>query len=131
MPARERGDRRLGVERVRAAVDEQADALVGDLVAPVGDALFPAEPGARLLAPGLVAAGDRDEPRLERRRRAAGCAPSAREWASPMKAYPSMATPMTRARQRPDAASLRRVTVSSVTAASRIAPVTMYFVAAL
>ena len=79
-------DRRLGVERVRAPVHEQPDALVRHLLAPVGDALAPAEPCARPLAGVAVAPAERDE--LAARAAASSCrvAASARECASPMKA---------------------------------------------
>src|SRR5262249_38799812 len=62
------GDRRLGVQRGRAAVVEQADALVRYDVAPVGR---PALEAVALRGRGdglLVPSGDRDEPGHERRR---------------------------------------------------------------
>ena len=56
-----RGDRRLGVQVVRAAVVEQLDVGVGDELVPVGH--VPLEPVAArgLRDRRLVAAGDRDE----------------------------------------------------------------------
>ena len=63
-----RGDRRLGVERVRAAVVEQADRRVADDVAPVGRPALVPVPLGRAGDGLLVPAGDRDEPRHERRR---------------------------------------------------------------
>ena len=62
------GDRRLGVDGVRPAVVEQADRRVGDDVVPVGRPALVAVPlggGSHGL---LVPAGDRDQPRPERRR---------------------------------------------------------------
>ena len=61
------GDRRLGMERVRAAVVEQPDALVGDEIAPVGGGVVPAVPDCRLPDRLLVATRDPDQQRLERR----------------------------------------------------------------
>ena len=63
-----RGDRRLGVQRVRAAVVEEPDPLVGDELAPVGRRVLVAVALRRLADRLLVAARDADEPRLERRR---------------------------------------------------------------
>ena len=61
-------DRGLGVERVRAEVVEESDLRVGDDVPPVRRPALEAVP-ARCLADGvLVAAGDGDQPRHERRR---------------------------------------------------------------
>ena len=127
----QRRDRRLGVERVRAAVDEQADALVGDLLAPVGHALLPAEPGASLLALGLVATRDRDEPRLERRVELPRGAERARVGIAHEGVPEHRDADDGRASTAQTRRVCRRLTVSSVTAASRIAPVTMYFVEAL
>ena len=62
------GDRRLGVQRVRAAVVEEADRRVGDDVAPVGRPALVAVPRRGVGDRRLVAAGDGDEPRLQRRR---------------------------------------------------------------
>jgi hypothetical protein len=69
MLARLRGrNRRLGVQRVRAAVVEQADPVVLDQLTPVARRILVAVP-ARGLLDGLgVAARDPDELRLERRR---------------------------------------------------------------
>jgi hypothetical protein len=63
------GDRRLGVHRVRRAVVEEPDALVGDEVAPVGRPALVAVPPGGLGDGRAVAARDRDEPWHERRRR--------------------------------------------------------------
>ena len=62
-----RRDRRLGVQRVGAAVVEQADRRVGDEVAPVGRPALVAELGGDRRDRVLVASGHRDEPRLQRR----------------------------------------------------------------
>ena len=59
-------DRRLGVERVRAAVVEEPDSLVGDEVPPVAGRILPAVTSGGLLDRVRVAARDADEPRLER-----------------------------------------------------------------
>src|SRR5205085_4348619 len=64
-----RGDRRLGVQRVRAAVVEQADAVVGDQVAPVRRRVVVAVPRRRIPHRLVVPPRDADEPRNERRRR--------------------------------------------------------------
>ena len=56
-----RGDRRLRVHRVRAAVDEQLGPLVADLLTPVGDRFGPPPELARLLERLGVPARDRDE----------------------------------------------------------------------
>ena len=62
------GDRRLGVQRVRAAVVEEPDPLVGDEVAPVAGRVLVAVALRRLADSPGVAPGDPDEPRHERRR---------------------------------------------------------------
>ena len=62
-----RGDRRLGVQRVGAAVVEQADRRVGDDVAPVGRPALVAELGRDRRDRVLVPPGHRDEPGLQRR----------------------------------------------------------------
>src|SRR4029077_33228 len=62
------GDRRLGMERVRAAVVEQPDLLVSDDVVPVGRPPLVAIPERRLRDRILVPPGDRDEPWHERGR---------------------------------------------------------------
>ena len=62
------GDRRLGVQRVRAAVVEQADCRIGHEVAPVARPALPAIALRRLRDGLLVPARDRDEPGHERRR---------------------------------------------------------------
>ena len=62
------GDRRLGVQRVRAAVVEEADPVVLDQLAPVAGRVLVAVPARRLADRLGVAPGDADEPRLERRR---------------------------------------------------------------
>ena len=60
-----RGDRRLGVQRVGAAVVEEADRRVADEVPPVGRPALVAVPGGGRRDRLLVAARQRDEPRLE------------------------------------------------------------------
>ena len=60
-----RGDRRLGVQRVGAAVVEEADRRVADEVPPVGRPALVAVPGGGRRDRFLVAARQRDEPRLE------------------------------------------------------------------
>ena len=63
-----RGDRRLRVQRVRAAVVEQADPLVLDQLTPVAGRVLVAVPPRGLRDRLGVAPGDPDELRLERRR---------------------------------------------------------------
>ena len=72
------GDGRLRVERVRPAVVEEADALVRDLLAPVGDRLGPAELPARGLDLVGRAPGEGDELGCERRVERPGLAERAR-----------------------------------------------------
>ena len=60
-------DRRLGVERVRAAVVEEGDPRIGDEVVPVGRPALVAEAGRRVRDRLLVAPRDRDQARLQRR----------------------------------------------------------------
>ena len=62
------GDRGLGMKRVRAPVVEQPDRRVADDVAPVGRPPLVAVPLRRTCHRSLVPAGDRDEPRHQRRR---------------------------------------------------------------
>jgi hypothetical protein len=62
-----RRDRRLGVQRVRAAVVEETDPLVHDQIAPVRGRVLPAVAARRLADSLLVAARDPDQLRLERR----------------------------------------------------------------
>ncbi len=61
LPVTRRLDARLGVDRVGAAVVEELDAVVGDLLAPVRDRLAPPPALARRLDRVTVAAGDGDE----------------------------------------------------------------------
>ena len=68
LPGLGRGDRRLRVQVVRAAVVEQSDLGVADELAPVGHVSLEAVAPRRLAHRSLVTAGDRHEPRLERRR---------------------------------------------------------------
>jgi hypothetical protein len=63
-----RGDRRLGVKRVRAAVVEEADAVVLDEPPPVVGRVVVAVAARGLLHRSGVAPRDADEARLERRR---------------------------------------------------------------
>jgi hypothetical protein len=63
-----RRDRRLGVQRVRSAVVEETDPVVGHELAPVGRRVLVAIAPSRLPDRLLVAARDPDESRLERRR---------------------------------------------------------------
>ena len=78
------GDRGLRMQRVRPSVHEEADALVGDLLAPVRRRLGPAEARPSLLERVGVAACERDELGFSA---VPSCptAASAREWALPMK----------------------------------------------
>ena len=62
------GDRRLGMERIRAAVVEEPDPLVRDDVVPVRRPPFIAVPARRLGDRILVPPGDGDEPWHERGR---------------------------------------------------------------
>ena len=62
------GDRRLGVERVRAEVVEQPDRRIGHELLPVRRPALEAVAVGRLAHGRLVPPGDRDEPRPQRRR---------------------------------------------------------------
>src|SRR5919108_1617487 len=121
------GDRRLGVHDVRAAVVEEADPLVGDLLPPVRRRLGPAPAGACVLDGRSRAAGDGDELRPQRDVEVTQREERARVRLPHEGVSEHANADRVVIHTRPAAARPRRATASTVTASSRIAPSTISF----